>query len=149
MCTPIRSLATLITGIRPGTTALGMLVDPLNLSGKFSEPTKPVLEPLPDPAVERARAEAEAAQRVNAKLAADQRRRREQGSLLAKGAPAPTFSLGDTEGDPQSPIESPGSLGLRKPTSRSTTAQQASLITRGAPSYGGGGRLSGGQVALQ
>lgn len=104
----------------------------------------------PDPAAERARAEAEAAQRANAKLAADQRRRRDQGSLLAKGAPAPTFSLGDAEGsEGLSPIGAPGSLSLRKPTSRSTVAQQSSLITRGAPSYGGGGRLGGGQVALQ
>lgn len=103
-----------------------------------------------DPAAERARAEAEAAQRANAKLAADQRRRRDQGSLLAKGAPAPTFSLGDAEGsEGLSPIGAPGSLSLRKPTSRSTVAQQSSLITRGAPSYGGGGRLGGGQVALQ
>lgn len=103
-----------------------------------------------DPAAERAKAEAEAAQRANAKLAADQRRRRDQGSLLAKGAPAPTFSLGDAEGsEGLSPIGAPGSLSLRKPTSRSTVAQQSSLITRGAPSYGGGGRLGGGQVALQ
>ena len=106
-----------------------------------------------DPAAERAKAEAEAAQRANAKLAADQRRRREQGSLLAKGAPAPTFSLGDTEGDPLSPIGPAGSgLGARMGrallSSRSTVAQQASLITRGAPSVGGG-RISGGQVALQ
>ena len=97
----------------------------------------------PDPAAERAKAEAEAAQRVNAQLADANRRRREQGSLLAKGAPAaPTFALGDAEGsEGMSPIGAPGSLTLRKPTSRSTVAQQASLMSRGAPGGGyGGGR---------
>lgn len=106
----------------------------------------------PDPAAERARAEAEAAQRANAKLAADQRRRREQGSLLAKGAPAaPTFSLGDADGEAQSPIGPAGSsfaarAGRALLTSRSSVAQQSSLMGRGAP---GGARAIGGQVALQ
>lgn len=99
----------------------------------------------PDPAEERAKAEAEAAQRVNAQLADANRRRREQGSLLAKGAPAaPTFSLGDAEGEAQSPIGPTGSgfasrVGRALLTSRSSVAQQASLINRGAP--GGGGRV--------
>src|SRR5574343_277368 len=53
-----------------------------------------------DPAAERAKAEAEAAQRANAQLAESNRRRREQGSLLSKGAPAPTFSMGDSTTDP-------------------------------------------------
>jgi hypothetical protein len=106
----------------------------------------------PDPAAERAKAEAEAAQRVNAQLADANRRRREQGSLLAKGAPAaPTFSLGDADGEAQSPIGAPGSFGLRKPTSRSTVAQQASLMSRGAPGGyggGGGGRSGGGDIRM-
>ncbi len=106
----------------------------------------------PDPAAERAKAEAEAAQRVNAQLADANRRRREQGSLLAKGAPAaPTFSLGDTEGEAQSPIGPAGSsfaarAGRALLTSRSSVAQQSSLMGRGAP---GGARAIGGQVALQ
>jgi hypothetical protein len=93
----------------------------------------------PDPAEERARAEAEAAQRVNSQLAADGRRRREQGSLMARGAPpAPSFGLGDAEGDAQSPLGAPGSAG--RLTSRSTVARQsASLMSRGSPGLPGGG----------
>ncbi len=105
-------------------------------------------EAQPDPAEERAKAEAAAAQRVNAQLAQTNRRRREQGSLLAKGAPAaPTFALGDAVGsEGMSPIGAPGSFGLRKPTSRSTVAQQASLMSRGAPGGYGGGR--GGEAGM-
>lgn len=106
----------------------------------------------PDPAEERAKAEAEAAQRVNAQLADANRRRREQGSLLAKGAPAaPTFSLGDAEGEAQSPIGPTGSglaarTGRALLTSRSTVAKQSSLMSRGAPGgYGGGG---GGDIRM-
>lgn len=90
----------------------------------------PAAPKLPDPAAERAKAEAAAAQSANAQLAADQRRRREQSSLIARGAPAPTF--GDTGAAGLSPIS--GS------TSRSTTAKAGSLMGRGAPTvYGGGG----------
>jgi hypothetical protein len=46
-----------------------------------------------DPAAERAAAEAEATTAANRKLAAAQARRREQSSLMARGAPQPT--LGD------------------------------------------------------
>ncbi len=48
-----------------------------------------------DPEKERQRAEAEAAASANRQLAADQRRRREQQSLVARGGPQP--SLGDEE----------------------------------------------------
>lgn len=63
----------------------------------------------PDPAAERAAAEAEATQSANTRLAATQRRRREQSSLLSKGAPdaapAPTVLFGD-----QAKTQSGGSL---------------------------------------
>lgn len=103
-----------------------------------------------DPAVERAQAEAEAAQKANARLANDQRRRREQGSLVSRGAP--TYTLGDSPdaANPGSPITGP-SAGL---TTRSTVAKRGSLISQGGPmvvdggggggfSRGGGGRYSG------
>ena len=66
---------------------------------------------------ERGRAEAEAAQNANARLAATQQRRRQQQNLLASGAtPAPETSL----------ISS-------TPVTRSTVAQQGSMMGRGAP----------------
>lgn len=90
-----------------------------------------------DPAAERAKAEAEAAQRANAQLADANRRRRDQQSLLAKGAP--TFTLGDSGTDPgASPLTSTG-------TSRSTVARVAtSVLSRGAPTPTGGGSSFGG-----
>lgn len=101
-----------------------------------------------DAAAERARAEAEAAQRANAQLADTNRRRREQGSLIAKGAPQ--FTLGDSQLQPgQSPL---GGVGQRM--SRAVTASRSSLITRGAPAAGGGfgggggGRFSDANTAL-
>lgn len=105
----------------------------------------PVPEPVPlTPAEERANAEAEAAQRVNARLAADQRRRRGQGSLLATGAPS--FTMGDSGSDGASPLGAGGAF-----TTRSTTAKRAaSMISQGAASagsgYGGyrGGRFTDG-----
>ena len=53
-----------------------------------------------DASAERAKAEAEAAASANQKLAADQRRRREQQSLVARGAP----SLGDQVATNDSPL---------------------------------------------
>lgn len=84
-----------------------------------------------DPVAERAKAEAEAAQRANAALADSNRRRREQGSLLSKGASsviAPQFTLGDatTTQMGQSPLSVDGA------TSRSTVAQRSSLMSRGS-----------------
>lgn len=100
-----------------------------------------------DPAAERAKAEAEAAQRANAQLAENNRRRREQGSLMSKGAPAaPQFSLGDSTTDPGS-----NTLSATGATTRNTVAQRSSLMARGATiatggapvgptmTYGGGG----------
>ena len=98
----------------------------------------------PDPAAERAQAEAEAQQRANAQLAADQRRRREQMGLLARGAPAqPTVSFGDSQrtGGPE------GVFGAAaQAVTRSATARQASMLSRGASITLGGGGSSGRQV---
>ena len=102
-----------------------------------------------DPAAERAKAEADAAQAANAQLADANRRRREQQSLLSKGA-APTFTLGDSTADP-------GAGSLTSPTTannRSTMAKVTqTLLSRGTPtgpmSYGGGGgRTYSNQAAL-
>lgn len=103
-----------------------------------------------DAAAERAAAEGEATNRANAKLADDQRRRREQASLISRGS-TPTFSLGDSALTPGvSPITSPPRLQSRGLPARMTAA----LISRGGPSTGFGGGSSGGarpgqQVNLQ
>lgn len=76
---------------------------------------------------ERAAAEASAIQSANAKLAQDNRRRREQKSLLAQGAPQPT--MGDTATE-DVPILSPGRSFMTRSTSATRTA---SLMSRGAP----------------
>lgn len=121
---------TLITGVGLG----GML---------FGGRKPPAPKKQPDPGQERARAEAEAAQRANAQLAMDQRRRRGQSSLMARGAPSspqPTFGDG---GD--------GELGLNPITTtarvtRSAVARQASsLMARGAPAVYGAGGAGGGR----
>lgn len=78
--------------------------------------------PTTDPAAERAAAEAEAQQTANRKLAEDNRRRREQGSLIAKGAPQPTLGDATTGADALSPLGT---------SNRSTSASAASLISRG------------------
>lgn len=93
-----------------------------------------------DPAAERAKAEAEAAQRANAQLADANKRRREQNSLLSKGAPPPTFSMGDSTADPGA-----NTLSATGATTRNTVGRvTASVLSRGAPAgpsmtYGGGG----------
>ncbi|OWQ92023.1 hypothetical protein CDN99_06605 [Roseateles aquatilis] len=104
--------------------------------------------PTTDPAVERSAAEAEAAQSANRKLAEDQRRRRGQGSLLAKGAPTPT--LGDTtsaSNSGQSPLSGiPTNRGLGTML-RGTLMAAGATPTAAAPSplggVGGGGSRSG------
>lgn len=94
-----------------------------------------------DPAAERAKAEAEAAQRANAQLAENNRRRREQGSLLSKGAPtSPSFSFGDAGTDP-----SANTLSATGATTRNTVARQASLMSQGAPAGFGAAPSGGGQ----
>jgi len=136
MCAPV----SLIVG------AVGGLAVSKALTPKQQAAAAPASE-LPDPAEERARAEAEAAQKANAKLAADSRRRREQGSLLAKGAP--TFAFGDATTDPgASPISS-----SIQPVTRGTTVRKASLMSQGAATAGstfsGGGRGRNYAEALQ
>jgi hypothetical protein len=94
---------------------------------------EPAAAPSPSPADEQAAAEARAAQSANAKLAQDQRRRREQQSLLARGAPPVTGpTLGDSPADidTASPLSGGG-------VNRATAAKRnASLLARGAASSG-------------
>lgn len=99
-------------------------------------------EAAADPAAERAAAEAQAQQTANRRLAEDQRRRREQQSLLAKGAPQPSFGDATAGADPINPMGT---------SNRSTTARSGSLMSRVAnqvassssavapTAYGGGG----------
>jgi hypothetical protein len=140
MCDPV-------TAIIAGGALVGSTAYSARQARKAStEAAKIQADAQPDPAAERAKAEAEAAQRVNAQLAADGRRRREQGSLISRGAPA--LQLGDegeATGTGASPLGAPGSGG--RLTSRRTVAQTASLMSRGAPAgggYGGGGGGRGG-----
>lgn len=127
---------TLITGVADGVGIKGMIYDPLNLSGTAGrKPKKPKID-APSPDVERARAEAEATQRVNAQLAADQRRRRGQESLIARGAPQPTF--GDMSSLPEQPGVSTTTPG--RATSRSAVGRTASLMSRGVGSMSAPGR---------
>lgn len=67
---------------------------------------------------ERANAEAAAAQSAQAKLAMDQRRRRQAGGLLSQGAPSSDSPLAAT--DPQ-------------PVTRGTPGKAQSLLARGSP----------------
>lgn len=123
MCDPV----SLAVGAVAGTVATSALT-----------PKRAKVAAMPDPAEERAAAEAEAQQRANAQLAADQRRRREQQNLLARGAPQqPTVTFGDSG-------QAPNGIGPTAGTStRSTTARQSSLLSRGASiSLGGGGSSS-------
>lgn len=81
---------------------------------------------------ERAAASASAVQSANAKLAADNRRRREQRSLLAQGAPSdgvPEPTLGDQTEPGDAMLKT---LGRGRLFSRSTVAQRStSLLRRG------------------
>jgi hypothetical protein len=126
--------------------AVGLVGAVLMNSNKKKGSSAAPVEPEDTVAQERARAEAEAAQRANAQLAQDQRRRREQQSLLSTGAaakppaaPAPTFGDDDGSDLGGSPLNS------GRMTSRSSVARQSSLLARGgeAIAYGGGG-LGGG-----
>lgn len=86
------------------------------------------------------KAEADAAAAANRKLAADKARRREQQSLIARGAP----SLGDEQNTGQGVINTGSALNggqaavMRFARSRSAAAS-GSLISRGGPTGGGGG----------
>lgn len=78
---------------------------------------------------ERMQAEADAATSANRKLAMDQKRRREQQSLIAQGAPA----VGDQPGTGDSPLTTAQKV-MRRPGSVFSGAPDVSqsLIARGA-----------------
>lgn len=138
MCAPLAILA--VAGAAyAGGTAAAVAVGSLALASSMRKrggSSAPAAGP--DPGTERAAAEAKAAQDANARLATDQRRRREQGSLIAKGSPA--FTLGD-------PTTTTTGQGL-SPISSSTTSGSG-FVSRGSPSsaplitMGGGGGSSG------
>lgn len=124
--------------------AIGGLVASKALAPKT--PTSSVV-PQADPAAERAAAEAEAQQSANRRLAEDQRRRRQQGSLIAQGAPQPT--LGDTTNlDPnaaQSPLGGPVSRGRVNPGMRPSLMSSVGAPVGGgplSPGGAGGGRFT-------
>lgn len=89
------------------------------------------------------KAEADAAAAANRKLAADKMRRREQQSLVARGAP----SLGDEQNTGQGVINTGSAMNPRNLIGRIRYQNQgSSLVSRGAPggSSGGGGSGGGG-----
>jgi len=108
-----------------------------------SAPAAAAAVPTTSPAEDQAKAEGEAAQKANAQLAADNRRRREQQSLMLKGAPAPATNFGDsTTADGISPLGGIARGGMN----RSVVAQRtASLMSAGAaaPATGGAPRSGG------
>lgn len=109
----------------PGSLVTGLL------GGGGSKPKSPSYA---DPTAERMKAEAEATASANAKLRQTQLRRREQQSLIAKGAP----SLGDENTTGDSPI----SAGQRMTSGGLSTFRTTPdvLMARGA---GGGASLPG------
>lgn len=121
MCDPVSMLVGAV-----GAQAIGGLIG--GGGGGSSAPAATAT----DPAVERAKVEAEAAQKANAKLANDQRRRREQQSLLAKGGS--TFTMGDS-GALDSLGNSLGYIAGRIKQTRGT------LLSSGSATAGGGGGL--------
>lgn len=94
-----------------------------------------------DPEAERMKAEAEAAASANRKLAADQRRRREQQSLIARGAPQP--SLGDEQASGDGVMTKPSAIGLMRRFGKGYTSPRESLISRGASGAGTGAAVGG------
>jgi hypothetical protein len=118
-----------------GLTVLGGAVAGKAMAPK-SGPAASSAAAQPDPAAEQAAVEARAAQAANAKLANDQKRRREQASLLSRGAQATTTgpTFGDTAG--ASDVTSPLS-GMAGTTNRTTAARATqSLLARGAAATG-------------
>lgn len=133
MCDPVTAIAGAL-GVSTTTAAVGVgVVGGLVASKALSHNSSAASAASnPDPATERAKVEADAAQKANAQLAADNRRRREQGSLLAKGAPQPTLGdsmPGTSVGGGLSPI------GTSTPSfvTRNTTARAPSLMSLGMP----------------
>lgn len=72
--------STLLTGVRTK-NPLGMIVDPLNVSGKFDDPEAPV---TPDAAAEALKAQNDKQSLINAELSRQKGKRR--GSALSTGA---------------------------------------------------------------
>lgn len=119
------------------------------VAAKALTPKAPRAAAAADPEAERMKAEADAAAAANRKLAADKLRRREQQSLIARGAP----SLGDEQNTGQGVINraegiNAGSTAVMgRLRSRGSTTAPQSLVSRGAPGgYGGGGRMSASTV---
>ncbi len=112
MCDPVSMLIG-----AAGATVAGKVLAPKPSAGYSSA----------DAAAERAKAETEAAASANRKLAMDQRRRREQQSLVSRGAP----SLGDDNTTGDSPLSSPRLL-ADVVNGRGRFAPDATLMGRGA-----------------
>lgn len=130
---------TLLTGLRT-TNPVGMVVDPLNLSGKFSPRKPPKLEATsaPDPEAERLAAEAEATRRANAKIVERQRRRRGQNNLLATlGGDQDALGTKDNNADGYTAI-----VGQPAPMGYVTAGRSsAANVLGGGGGYGGGGGM--------
>jgi hypothetical protein len=129
MCDPVTLLVA-------GGAALGGTAFAMNKAARGSAAAA-------DPEAERLKAEADAASAANRRLAADKLRRREQQSLIARGAPAP--SLGDDE-----TLAGGTDLLTSRPlsSSRRNAGSAVSLISRGSVGVttvggGGGGSRSG------
>lgn len=105
------------------------------VASKALAPKAPRAAPAADPEAERMKAEADAAAAANRRLAADKARRREQGSLIARGAP----SLGDEQNTGEGAIKSMGNplnagsgAVFRGSLNRRTASASTSLLSRGA-----------------
>lgn len=127
MCDPVTAAVSVVGGL-----AAKKLMTPSAMPAAASAAAQA------DPAQEQAAVEARAAQAANAKLANDQKRRREQASLLSRGAQAATTTTGPTLGDVAgaSGVSSPLS-GQAGTTNRTTAARATqSLLARGAAASG-------------
>lgn len=83
--------STLLTGVNTK-DPVGMIVDPLNLSGEFSEPEAPV---VPDAQAEAVKAQNDKQSLINAELAR-QRKSRRGTSALSTGAGSDLAAIGTT-----------------------------------------------------
>lgn len=93
--------------------------------------------PAADPEVERMKAEADAAAAANRKLAVDKLRRREQQSLVSRGAP----TLGDDQTRGDNIINTGSAVVNRRfaQAARYGAGAASSLMSRGSPGAGAGG----------
>ena len=91
-----------------------------------------------DPEVERMKAEAEAATSANRKLAFTQARRREQQSLIARGAPEPTL------GDPAATSTASDVMGTVGNFFKRARNMEPTLVSRGSSSYSSSSAAYGG-----